>query len=1058
MRHQTLRGFRDILLTTTALVAALAGGGRAAVGGSAPASNGLSGFNVVSGGATLSTPSATKSIITQSTNKAIITWSAFGIPLGSTVQFVQPGASSVALNRVTGGNVSNIMGSLLANGQVWIINPAGVFFGPGAQVDVAGLMATTADIANNDFLSGNYKFGIGSQNPNASIVNQGTIRTTNGSTVLVGAQVTNQGLIAAQMGSVVLGGAKTFAVDFQGDKLLSFQVTGPVDQTPQNADGTPATALVTNTGRVTATGGTVLLTARAAKNVIDNVINSSGIVEATSAKSVNGEIVLDGGDTGSVSVSGTLDASGKAAGETGGTVKVLGDQVTLAAGANIDVSGDAGGGTALVGGDFHGAGPEQNASTTTISAGSQINASAITKGNGGAVAVWSDTATSISGTITAKGGSAGGNGGLIETSGKSQLAVAPSAVIDASAPRGVAGSWLLDPGTVTLGGSFVSVAVIDSDLSAGTNVVVSATGNISVQANITDTGSIGVALTLASNTSAGGNGVITFANNTSILSTNGPLSVSLLTGSGSGSSIVLGSGSVLDTQGGDLFFSSKVLLGTAAGSTGVVTLKTTGVGGPGAVTFSSSVDDLGGGSVGLSLNAGAVQFSGSVGAGTPLASLGVTATSSTLHGTAVHTTGDDTFSGQVVLANNNTLTSDTRSVTLAGPVDGAFALSLIASSGTVSLGNVGASTPLTSLLVDPAAIVLKGTTYDTSGDQTYSVAVTLGADATLASTAGNINFLGTVDGPFALSATASSGTVGVGKAIGSQTALSSFSASGETVSLSGIGSSGRDGVTGAVSIAGSSLIALAGTAYHSGGSQSLSGPVTLLHDETMTSDSGDIRFVGTTSTIDGGFALALSTSSSSGTVSLGGSVGGLTRLTSLVVDPATITLGGSTYHTAFDQTYSAGVSLGADATLTSDHGSIDFLATIDGNHSLSLSAASGTVSVGQLIGGETALASLLASGNTVSLSGIDHSGSAGVVGEVSVTATNEINLAGSAYHTGGSESFTGPVALLNNESLTSDSGSITFASTVDGAFGLTAAAAATTFEGSVGSSTALASL
>src|ERR1700676_5311310 len=174
MRHQSSRLFRGILLTTTALVAALAGGSKSAAAG------GLSGFQVQSGGATLSTPSPTKSIITQSTSKAIISWSAFGIPAGSTVQFIQPGASSVALNRVTGGNVSQIMGSLIANGQVWIINPAGVFFGPGAQVDVAGLMATSADIKNGDFLSGNYQFGIGSGNPNASIVNQGHIKVAAG--------------------------------------------------------------------------------------------------------------------------------------------------------------------------------------------------------------------------------------------------------------------------------------------------------------------------------------------------------------------------------------------------------------------------------------------------------------------------------------------------------------------------------------------------------------------------------------------------------------------------------------------------------------------------------------------------------------------------------------------------------------------------------------------------------------------------------------------------------------------------------------------------------------
>src|SRR5438270_5762096 len=162
MRHQTIRGFRNVLLTTTALVAALAGGGKGAAAGSS--ASGLSGFQVQSGGATLSTPAPNKTIITETTNKAIISWSAFSIPKGSIVQFVQPGKSSVALNRVTGGSVSNILGDLIANGQVWLINPAGVFFGPGAQVDVAGLMATTSDIKNGDFLSGNYQFVIRSAN------------------------------------------------------------------------------------------------------------------------------------------------------------------------------------------------------------------------------------------------------------------------------------------------------------------------------------------------------------------------------------------------------------------------------------------------------------------------------------------------------------------------------------------------------------------------------------------------------------------------------------------------------------------------------------------------------------------------------------------------------------------------------------------------------------------------------------------------------------------------------------------------------------------------------
>src|SRR5262249_2557081 len=246
--------------------------------------------------------------------------------------------------------------------QVWIVNPAGVFFGPGASVDVAGLMATTADIKNADFLSGNYQFNIPSPNSNASVVNQGTIMVSSGgAVVLAGARGDNQGLIQAQLGTVALGGGPPFAVGFPGDKLPSVQVTGAVSQAPTNADGSPASALVTNSGTLSASGGTVLLTARAAKNVIDNVINSSGIVEATSAQSVNGEIVLDGGGNGLVTVSGTLDASGKGAGETGGTGKGLGDQRNIASGANIDVSRGSGGGGPVVGGNFPGGRPRREA-------------------------------------------------------------------------------------------------------------------------------------------------------------------------------------------------------------------------------------------------------------------------------------------------------------------------------------------------------------------------------------------------------------------------------------------------------------------------------------------------------------------------------------------------------------------------------------------------------------------------------------------------------------------------------------------------------------------------
>lgn len=110
-----------------------------------------SGGTVVFGGATIGTPNATTTLIKQTTNAAIINWQSFSLNSGTSVVFDQPGAAAIALNRVLGGGVSQINGSLSANGQVWIINANGILFGKGSQVNVAGLLATTSDIANGDF-------------------------------------------------------------------------------------------------------------------------------------------------------------------------------------------------------------------------------------------------------------------------------------------------------------------------------------------------------------------------------------------------------------------------------------------------------------------------------------------------------------------------------------------------------------------------------------------------------------------------------------------------------------------------------------------------------------------------------------------------------------------------------------------------------------------------------------------------------------------------------------------------------------------------------------------
>jgi filamentous hemagglutinin family protein len=427
-------------LAATTLVASLALGS-AAIGQP-------TGGTVVFGGATIGTPSATTTLIKQTTNSAIINWQTFSVGSGSSVVFDQPGAAAIALNRVLGGGVSQIDGSLSANGQVWIINANGILFGKGSQINVAGLLATTSDIANGDFASGNYNFSSASSNPSASVDNAGTIHVgAGGSAVLSAPHVGNAGLIQADGGQIVLGGASAFTVDFDGDNLLRYQISTPVAVTPTDANGTPRKELVGNGGTLSAAGGRILLTARAAANVADNVVNNTGMISANSASVHNGEVILDAG-SGTVQDSGQISATGNGAGESGGNVALAGNSVTVADNAVIDASGDQGGGTVSIGGGLHGSGPYQSAQNTDVG-NATIHADAHTSGNGGTVSIWSTGTTRFAGTVTAMGGAQSGNGGMVETSGH-YLNVTSTATVGTSAAHGARGDWLLDPVTLTI--------------------------------------------------------------------------------------------------------------------------------------------------------------------------------------------------------------------------------------------------------------------------------------------------------------------------------------------------------------------------------------------------------------------------------------------------------------------------------------------------------------------------------------------------------------------------------------------------------------------------------
>jgi filamentous hemagglutinin family protein len=258
---------------------------------------------VTAGDASISSGSGSTTI-TQSTANAAINWQSFNIAPGEVVQFVQPSSSSVTLNRVLGSDPSSILGSLSANGKVFLVNPNGILFGTGAQVNVGGLVASTLNITDSDFMAGRYQFSGASS---ATILNQGSINADGGYVALLGANVSNEGIISARLGTVALAAGTAITLDVAGDGLLNVTVNqGAVN------------ALIQNGGLIQADGGQVLLTAQAAGNLLQSAVNNTGVIQAQTIENHNGTIKLLGGmQSGTVNVGGTLDASAPNGGNGG---------------------------------------------------------------------------------------------------------------------------------------------------------------------------------------------------------------------------------------------------------------------------------------------------------------------------------------------------------------------------------------------------------------------------------------------------------------------------------------------------------------------------------------------------------------------------------------------------------------------------------------------------------------------------------------------------------------------------------------------------------------------
>lgn len=415
---------------------------------------GPSGGAVVAGQASIARPDATQTVVHQTSSSAVVDWDSFSTSAGETVRFEQPSASAAVLNRVTGGAASELYGSLQSNGRVFLINPQGVLFGAGSQVNVGGLVATTMNVTDEDFMSGRLVF---SGDSNAAVTNRGELRAADGGfVVLAGGRVSNEGLVSARLGKVVLASGSQMTLDVDGRGLVAYAVGAPAQD---------AEAGVANSGEITADGGQVVLTASGARDLARASVNNSGRVQARSIEEHDGEIILSAAD-GSVelSLSGELDAS--ALGDTGGghvriesaqqatvrggistasmkgrggRVEVLGEQVTVTDRAEVSAHGADGGGQILIGGGWQGRDPlTPNARQTYVGAWARIDAGA-DEGDGGKVVVWSDETTRYYGNISARGH----KGGAVEVSGKLNLDFRGG--VDLTGMAGQGGSLLLDP-------------------------------------------------------------------------------------------------------------------------------------------------------------------------------------------------------------------------------------------------------------------------------------------------------------------------------------------------------------------------------------------------------------------------------------------------------------------------------------------------------------------------------------------------------------------------------------------------------------------------------------
>lgn len=383
---------------------------------------------VVSGTVNFDNPNASTLEVTSESTRAIVDWETFSITSTQTTEFILPSSSAAILNRVTETDPSNILGTMTCNGQLFLINPNGIIFGPNATVDTATLVASTLDVDNSEFLSGNAMTFTGVQDSNIFIENQGTLTATSGDVVLLGYQVINSGDIYSEEGTTAIGCGLEIVLDLGNQQKIAIQ---------PHSTGSPDTTGLSISGYIRS----VTTELKADGNFYELAINHDGTVDTRGISGHDGHVRFEAVD-GKTYANGLVTCLDQS--NTGGRIDIVGDDVEIGTSAELYVAASYGDGEIYIGGGFQGSDPDLiNSQLTLFSDNAVANADGLSVGTGGTVVVWSDDTTYFQGTITSRGGQYGGDGGTVEVSGLETLSFTGS--VDVTSPTADDGILLLDP-------------------------------------------------------------------------------------------------------------------------------------------------------------------------------------------------------------------------------------------------------------------------------------------------------------------------------------------------------------------------------------------------------------------------------------------------------------------------------------------------------------------------------------------------------------------------------------------------------------------------------------